>query len=318
MKTTRREILAAAAALALAGRAAAAPTDEVLLFSYFSGDKAKGNGLRLAWSEDGLTFNALRDGAAFLVPEVGESKLMRDPFLIKRPGRDEPWHLLWTTAWEGVTLGHSSSRDLINWTPQRAIPVMAGVKGTRNVWAPEAIWDARARRFVIFWSSTIEGRFPETAGSSETKYNHRLYYVTTRDFVDVTAPKLMYDPGFSVIDGSFVTDAKGGLHLIVKDETVTPPKKHLRIAKAASPTGPFTELSAPFTQDWVEGPTAVRVGEWTYVYYDVYRDHRYGAVRSRDLKTWENVDKLISFPADARHGTVVRVPRAMVDRIAKA
>lgn len=291
---------------------------EAYILTYFAGGRDRTPGLRLATSSDGLHFTPARGGEIVLAPQVGESKLMRDPFLMQDAADKGLWHLLWTTAWEGVTLGHATSRDLLNWSQQRAIPVMASVPGTRNVWAPEMIWDARSGEYVIFWSSTVTGRFPETDGTSENGYNHRLWYVTTRDFVTVSEPRLMWDPGFSVIDATFLDHPTSGLHLIIKDETLKPEKKHLRIAKAASPTGPFTGLSAPFTPAWVEGPAQVVVGDWTYVLYDKYREGAWGAARSHDLVTWEDASALIGVPEGARHGTIVRAPVALVAALANA
>ncbi len=310
---TRRSTLALIAATSAAA-CAPLPGGQArgYLLSYFAGGRDRTPGLRLAASSDGLHFTPVRGGEILLAPQVGESKLMRDPFLLKAPGADGPWHLLWTTAWEGVTLGHATSPDLVNWSPQRAIPVMASVPGTRNVWAPEKIWDARNRHYVIFWSSTVTGRFTETDGTSEDRYNHRLWYVTTRDFVTVSEPRLLWDPGFSVIDATFIDHPVHGLHLVIKDETLKPEKKHLRIARAASPTGPFTDLSPPFTPAWVEGPAPVTLGEWTYVLYDRYRDGAWGAARSRDLRTWEDASSLISVPEGARHGTIVEAPLSLI------
>lgn len=318
MRLNRRVLiggLLSAAALSSLGAKARATNDRKLLFSYFAGGRDATPGLRLAVSDDGLRFRALQGGKILLQPEVGEQKLMRDPFLIRAPGSEHRWHLLWTTAWNGTTLGHATSDDLLHWSPQRAIPVMQDVPGTRNVWAPEMIWDPARKHYVIVWSSTVEGRFVETAATSEDDYNHRLWYATTTDFKTFSKPAVLWDPGFSVIDATYLAHPTKGLHLIIKDETVAPPKKHLRIAKAASALGPFTDLSEPFSPDWVEGPTAIVVGEWTYVYYDRYRDGSWGAARSRDLQQWEDVSESISFPPGARHGTVIEVPTSIVQQL---
>lgn len=281
----------------------------VYLFSYFVGNGE--DGLHLAWSEDGLKFEPLNGGRSFLTPQVGESKLMRDPFLAR--DKDGMFHLVWTTSWTGKTIGYASSRDLVNWSEQRAIEVMGHEPTVKNTWAPEMIYDEQTGRWVIFWASTIPGRFPEH-GQPEKGFGHRMYYTTTEDFKTFAPAQLFYDPGFSVIDATFVR-AADGLYLIVKDETGDPPKKHLRIAKADGPTGPFRDLAPPFTRDWVEGPTAIRVGEHYMVYYDCYTDHCYGAMRSRDMRTWEDASHLIRFPDGARHGTVLEVPREVVDRL---
>ena len=313
---TRREAIAGLIGTACAAGCAplrAVGVERAWLFSYFAGGRGAEPGLRLASSRDGLQYAPVRGGAVLLKPEVGESRLMRDPFLLKGPGPGDPWHLLWTTAWEGVTLGHATSHDLVTWSAQQALPVMASVPSTRNVWAPEMIWDPARREYVLFWSSTVTDRFPETAGTSENGYNHRLWYATTRDFRTVSEPQLFWDPGFSVIDATFLDHPRLGRHLIVKDETLTPERKHLRIARAASSTGPFGTLSAPFTPPWVEGPAATVIGEWTYVFYDRYRDGAWGAVRSRDLVAWEDASALIAMPAGARHGTIVEAPVALLD-----
>ncbi|MEH3123060.1 MAG: glycoside hydrolase family 43 protein [Sphingomonas phyllosphaerae] len=313
----RRAMIGALASAPFAAPALAAKRDDPLLFAYFGTGKDEATGLRFATSDDGLTFRNLGGGASYLRPEVGEAKLMRDPFLFRDATQDGLWHMVWTTAWEGVTIGHASSRDLRHWSPQRALPVMASVPGTRNCWAPEAIWDAKARHYVVFWSSTVKGRFPETEGTSETGYNHRLWYVTTRDFATFSAPQVLYDPGFSVIDGTFAQGPGGALHLIVKDETLHPPRKHLRSVAAASPTGPFGTLSAPFTKSWVEGPMTATVRGETLCYWDVYLEGRWGAAATRDFATWRDVTAELSMPKGARHGSLARVPRRLIDGLAK-
>jgi hypothetical protein len=316
MLLNRRRMIGALASMPLAARGMAASAGDPLLFAYFGTGSDEATGLRFAVSDDGFAFRTLGDGASYLRPTVGEAKLMRDPFLFRGQGRDAPWHMVWTTAWEGVTIGHATSRDLRHWSPQQAVPVMATVPGTRNCWAPEAIWDAKARRWVIFWSSTVAGRFRETEGTSETGYNHRLWYVTTRDFVTFSDPQVLYDPGFSVIDGTFARAPGGALHLIVKDETLKPPRKHLRSVAAVSPTGPFGALSAPFTPSWVEGPMTTTVAGETICYWDVYLQGRWGAAATRDFVTWRDVSPQLAMPKGARHGSLLRVPRGIAEGLA--
>jgi hypothetical protein len=311
----RREILLGLGVLGIGGPligARGGGTDDPLLFAYFTtGRKGEADGLKLAVSEDGFTFRPLAGGRSLLVPQVGEKKLLRDPFLFHDGAR---YHLLWTTAWEGVTIGHATSRDLVRWDGQNAIPVMADVPGTRNCWAPEAIHVGRGR-YQLFWSSTVDGRFAESAGSSEAGYNHRLWRCSTRDFRHFSTPEPLYDPGFSVIDGTFAHGPDGGLYLIVKDETVTPPRKWLRAAKAQTPGGPFGPLSPPFSPGWVEGPMTARVGGALVCYYDIYKEGRWGAAMTRDMVRWEEVSGRLSMPAGARHGSLLRVPRRIVEAI---
>lgn len=289
--------------------AASGTRDTVHLFTYFTGNGA--DGLHLAWSEDGYTWQALNGGRSVLAPAVGKDRLMRDPHAVLGP--DGTYHLVWTTGWWDRQIGHASTRDFRTFSEQRAIPVMEHEPSTRNAWAPEAVWDAGRKRFLIFWASTVPGRFPETAGASEDDLNHRMYATTTEDWRTFSPTRLFLDPGFSVIDATLTRGPEEALYLIVKDETKTPPKKHLRAARAADPEGPWQEFAAPFTRDWVEGPTTVSVGGEFIVYYDVYREKHYGARRTRDFVNWEDVTDRISLPAGARHGTMLEVPRAVVD-----
>lgn len=316
----RRALCLGATALAgcATARMGAQPADGPLLFAYFSTGKGEADGLKLALSDDGFAFRTLGGGRPFLVPHVGEKNLLRDPFLWRGEGVDAPWHCIWTTAWQGVTIGHATTRDFINWTPQRALPVMASVPGTRNCWAPEAIFDPASGRTVIFWSSTVDGRFTETASTSENGYNHRLWYTTTADFERFAPPQVLYDPGFSVIDGTFAHAPDGGLWLVVKDETVMPPRKWLRAASARSPLGPFAPLGVPFTPSWVEGPMTVRVGDELICYYDVYRDGRWGAVSTRDMIHWQDFGDRLVMPQGARHGSLVRIAPDLAASLEKA
>ena len=195
----------------------AAAAQQAYVFTYFTGNGE--DGLHLAWSADGYRWEKLNDGRSYLTPTVGTSKLMRDPCVVRGP--DGTFHMVWTTGWNEATIGYASSRDLKTWTGQKAIPVMAHEPTVLNSWAPEVVYDAARGEFAIFWASTIPGRFPKTAGSSEEKYNHRIYGTTTKDFVTFTPTALFYDPGFSVIDATFV-DTGAGRRLIVKDETLPP------------------------------------------------------------------------------------------------
>ena len=281
------------------------------LFAYFIGNGE--DGLHLMHSRDGLKWTALNGGKSYLTPTVGSQKLMRDPCILQGP--DGVFHMVWTTGWEGRDIGIAHSKDLINWSEQKAIPVMAHEPTAMNCWAPEIFYDAANKQYLIFWSTTIPGKFPETAGSAGKGRNHRIYYVTTKDFVSYSQAALFYDGDFNVIDATIVQDGKQFV-MIVKDETELPTaKKHLRLATSDKAAGPYSKASDKFTMDWVEGATVVKInGEWI-VYYDMYRDHRYGAVKTRDWKTWETITDKIDFPKGVRHGTVFAVSDAVMNKL---
>lgn len=308
-----------AAALLLATPAPCRAAD-AWLFAYFT--KNGEDGLHLAASVDAYRWEKLGQGRSYLAPQVGKARLMRDPCIVRGP--DGTYHMVWTTGWNENNIGYSSSRDLVHWSPQRELPVMAHEPGVLNAWAPEIVYDEARGEFLVFWASTVPGKFTQTAGSSEEKYNHRMYYTTTKDFQSFAPTRLFYDPGFSVIDATFVR-AHGKSWLLVKDETRHPPRKYLQLAEAPDLRGPFGALSAPITAPglWVEGPTAIQAGQDVIVYYDAYTAKRYGALRSRDMRTWEDVSDRMHFPDEGtplrmRHGTVIAVPPALLERLRAA
>jgi PelA/Pel-15E family pectate lyase len=283
---------------------------EVYLFAHFKNNGE--DGLHLALSRDGLQWRTLNEDKPYLTPAVGSQKLMRDPCIIHGP--DGIFHMVWTTGWRGQDIGIAHSRDLINWSEQKAIPVMAHETTAMNCWAPEIFYDAEKKQYLIFWSTTIPGRFPESDTPGNNGLNHRIYYVTTKDFVTYSKAALLYNDGFNVIDATIVKHA-GKYVMILKDETASPVRKNLRIATSDQLAGPYSRASEPFTADWVEGPTALQIkGEWI-VYYDMYRDHRYGAMKSADLKTWQDISPQLRFPEGARHGTIFSVSEKMLPRL---
>jgi hypothetical protein len=283
--------------------------EPVYLFSYFNGN---GDGLHLAYSEDGKTWNALGSDSIYLKPELGKDKLMRDPSIVQ--DEEGTFHMVWTTGWWDQGIGYASSKDLKSWSAQLNIPVMEKFEGSKNAWAPELFYDKKDRTFYIFWASTVPGAFPEVPTSeSEKGLNHRMYYVSTKDFKTFSETKLYFDPGFSVIDCS-ILEKNGQYHMFLKNENSNPPEKNIRLTSAAQPFDFPTEVSAPITGDyWAEGPAPLQVGDSVYVYFDKYRDKKYGAVRSKDLVNWDDVSEEVTFPKGIRHGTAFAVPRKILE-----
>jgi hypothetical protein len=170
--------------------ASAFGADDAILFSFFRNNGE--DGLYLATSDDGLTWRPLHGDRPLVRPEVGEQKLMRDPSILRGP--DGMFHMVWTTSWQGRTIGYAQSKGLLQWSPQRAIEILPEEPGLQNCWAPELFYDASSRGYLVVWASTIRGRFPETLGAGSGDNNHRLYCFRTRDFRAFCRPALFYDP----------------------------------------------------------------------------------------------------------------------------
>jgi hypothetical protein len=285
--------------------------NEIYLFAYFNNNGQ--DGLHLAYSNDAFKWTALKNDKSFLTPTVSKDKLMRDPCIIK--GTDGLFHMVWTVSWKDKGIGYASSKDLINWNEQQFIPVMAKEEGARNTWAPEITYDNKTKTYLIYWATTIIGKFPETASKADDGYNHRIYYVTTKDFKVFSDTKLLYDPGFNVIDATIVKD-KNRFIMFLKDETREPDQKNLKIAYSDNLIGPYTKASDKITGNyWAEGPTATKIGNDWLLYFDKYRDHKYGAIQSSDLVNWTDVSDKISVPKGIRHGTILTINKKELKKL---
>jgi beta-1,2-mannobiose phosphorylase / 1,2-beta-oligomannan phosphorylase len=290
------------------------PAENALVFSYFIGNGE--DGLHLAISEDGLVWEEINDGKSILPPLVGESCLMRDPCITIGP--DSTFHMVWTTSWSGKTIGYASSKDLVNWSTQIAVPVMVHEDSVMNCWAPEINYNEADGNYIIYWSSTITDKFPETATSTPqgNKRNHRIYYTTTKDFKSFSETELFYDPGFNVIDAS-INKSGDGYVMFLKNETELPvAEKNILTAFADQITGPYTIPEKPITGDyWAEGPTSIQIDDKWHVYFDVYMEKKYGLITSTDLENWTDESEKLHVPNGLKHGTVIKVDRAIYDNL---
>ena len=279
------------------------------------------DGLHLAWSRDGLSWTALKNDTAFIKPQIDEG-LMRDPSVSFGP--DGIFHLVWTVSWRGKGIGYASSPDLIHWSEQRYLPVMEHEPHVRNTWAPEIVYDEERKQFLVFWSSTIPGRHPESDGQSnegppKPGLNNCIYFAATRDFASFGKTALLHDPGFNAIDACIRRDAVNNRYILfLKDETNLPfaTQKNLRIAFSAHAVGPYGPASAPITGNyWCEGPSALRIDDTWYVYSDRYREHRYGVVASKDLIAWEDLSDRLRVPEGTKHATALEVPEEILEHL---
>ena len=205
--------------------------DDLYMFTSFH--EPADEGLRFLYSEDGIHWDSI--AGTWLAPTLGDS-IMRDPSIVVGP--DSTFHLVWTIAWKGDTgFGYSSSRDLVNWSEQRRIPAMDSVVSTQNLWAPELFYDDVKGQYMVVYASCVPDAGFDV-GIEEEKNNHRLYYVTTKDFTTFSDPKLFYEPGFSCIDATLVKRGPEDYVMVVKDNTR--PNRNIKVAFAKDAEGPYT------------------------------------------------------------------------------
>ena len=269
--------------------------DHGYLFAYFphSGEP----GLRLAYSLNGYRWATLNGGRPLLSPQVGD-RLFRDPCVILGP--DGWFRMVWTAAWVSNYIGYAASRDLVHWTAQTLLQVMASEPGTENCWAPEIYWDAGQADYLVFWASRVKEK--DKAGAGDEPAHNRIYATTTRDFQTFARPRLYYDPGFDVLDATLLS-AQGRYYLFFKDNAVN----HLRVAVGDSTAGPFGAASATIGNDYAEGPMAFQLGDAVITGYHILAENRCGAVKSTDLQHWEDISAGMLLPPGSEQGSVVEV-----------
>jgi signal transduction histidine kinase len=265
--------------------------DHCYVFGYFA---ATGEpGLRLAYSLNGYRWDGLNRGDVVLKPEVGE-KIFRDPALFR--AADGTFHLVWTAGWASNYIGYASSRDLIHWSEQTAIPVMASEPGTVNCWAPDIFWDERKAEFMLLWTSTVASR-PETR-----PINNRIYFATTKDFKTFSPPQVLYAPGPSIKDATLIQE-RGRFYLLFREDRA----ERLRMVVADHPEGPFRAAGdvTPIERAW--GPISFRRGDQRFVLFQNAAANRIFGVKTSDLEHWEEISGGLILPFGSGQGAVVEI-----------
>ncbi|MFF7468919.1 family 43 glycosylhydrolase [Streptomyces sp. NPDC008092] len=278
--------------------------------SYFTdADEA----LHLAYSHDGEEFTAVNGGRPVLRGTVGTGRL-RDPFI--GVGPDGLFHLLATDGWTSPYIVHATSADLVSWSEQRLVPVMARVAGALNAWAPEFFLDRATGLYHLIWSSVVEpGHTAEGRDFEHISQDHRIWHCTTQDFRTYSAPGVFFDPGHSVIDATVRELDGGGFLMAFKDERGINDRdtahKDIHLTTFGSPGGPYAAPAGPVTPSLVEGPALFRRGDEWIMIFDHFLEGRYGAARSRDGVAWEPV--ALSFPPGMRHASVLETSRPVLE-----
>ncbi len=278
---------------------AASTASGAWLFIYF---KEPGNqGIYFALSRDGYHYTPLNDGQSWVAPaQAGE--LMRDVFLTRGP--DGLFHMVWTWNWRGNSLGYASSPDLLTWSAQRNIPIMADFPATNNVWAPETYWDATKKQWLLIWSSSMK----------DSQDGNRIWFSLTPDFETFSKPAIFFDPGYVTIDatifhGATTHGSSGPYRLIFKEQTYDPLTFQERVATGPTLEGPWSNISGPINESWSEGPSAIQVAKQYIVFYDHYRAPRarYEAVATTDWKHWQDITAQTSLPPYSKHGSFLHI-----------
>ena len=314
------------------------------LFAYFSGNHPDGEQVRYAISEDGYNYRALNGGRPIVASDtIALKKSVRDPHIIRsQDGKtfymvltDMRSHEGWQSN-DGLVLMKSS--DLLHWEhtaihfPAR-FPDLEGFdeKNLHAVWAPQTIWDAKAGKYMIYYSiGRHDWDYPTDDPNFNQPYFKIFYSYANEDFTDITEPKLLFDFGTASIDGDIVYDAKNEEYvLFFKDEgrSVVNPNANFRtrqgVMRATSKvlTGPYEveyrHVQKP-GQFPVEGSSVFPLidGNEYVLMYDCYVNGYYQFCKSSDLKNFTYVqDTRTRGNFTPRHGSVIHITTAERERL---
>ncbi|PKB18004.1 family 43 glycosylhydrolase [Flavobacterium sp. 5] len=286
------------------------------LFVYFTGNSVEEEAVRYAISSDGYHYYHLNDNKPVIDSKIISSTGgVRDPHILR--GADgKTFYMVLTdmTSSKGWDSNRAmillKSTDLVKWESnvvniQTAFP---GNENLKRVWAPQTIFDAKAGKYMIYFSM-------QHAGGPDKIY----YAYANKDFTALeSAPKLLFVPKSerACIDGDII-EKDGVYHLFYKTETE---KAGIKVATTPDLTsGNWTENDNYLqqTKDGVEGSSVFKLNNSDdyILMYDVYTKGKYQFTKTKDLENFTVIDNDISMDFNPRHGTILPITRSELKRI---
>lgn len=286
------------------------------LFVYFTGNKVEEEAVRYAVSSDGYHYYHLNDNKPVLDSKIISSTGgVRDPHILR--GDDgKTFYMVLTdmTSSKGWDSNRAmillKSTDLVNWKSS-VVNIQTTFPGNENlkrVWAPQTIYDAKAGKYLIYFSL-------QHAGEPDKIY----YAYANKDFTALeSAPKLLFVPKSerACIDGDII-EKDGVYHLFYKTEGG---KAGIKVATTTDLTsGNWTENDNYLqqTNDGVEGSSVFKLNNSDdyILMYDVYTKGRYEFTKTKDLENFAVINNDISMDFNPRHGTILPITRSELKRL---
>ena len=287
------------------------------LFVYFTGNAKTDEAIRLALSNDGYNFYALNNNKAVIASEdISTTGGVRDPHILRGP--DGVFYMTVTdlqtaNGWENQAMVLLKSNDLVNWTASKVdiSKVFEDFKEVKRVWAPQTIYDAKAKKYMVYFSMLQPG------GTDIVYYSY-----ANKDFTALeTAPKqLFFSPvNRSCIDSDII-EKDGKFHLFMKTEDEK--DKGIKVAVSNKLTSGYVlqDGYVDQTNESVEGSGVFKLNNSdTYILmYDMYRKGKYQFTSSTDLKNFKVIDENVAMDFHPRHGTVLPITKTEADALIKA
>ena len=261
------------------------------LFVYFTGNAKADESIHFAVSSNGYNYYALNNNQPVLnSAAISETGGVRDPHILR--GEDGTFYMVATDmvcakGWDSNrAMVLLKSDDLVNWksTVINIQKKYAGQENLKRVWAPQTIYDANAKKYLIYWSMQYSGG-PDV-----------IYYAyANKDFTDLEGePKPLFVPADkkSCIDGDIVYK-DSTFYLFYKTEGHGNGIKRATTKDLTSGKWEEYDKYLQQTPEAVEGAGTFKLNNTNdYVLmYDMYMKGKYQFTRSSDLTNFTVIDQ---------------------------
>lgn len=277
-------------------------------------------------SLDGLHWQSLNDGKRVFEDYKGHPDICK--------GHDGRYYIAGNKSDAAPGIDFWVSEDLIHWKKYNTYtPDLKSTPGYSNalqrIGAPKLYFDQASAQYMLTWHTPhLEGTEddPERYWASQ-----RTLYVLSKDLKTFSDhPTRLFEWDMGTID-VIIRKADDQYFAILKDETyptlywVT--GKTIRISRAPSLTGPWSEPSSPVSPNFREAPALIPSpdGENWYLYYEQYPGVSYGLSIADNLNgpwyqasgyTFHSDWDKYSFPPHVRHGCMITITRQEYDQLA--
>lgn len=276
-------------------------------------------------SLDGLHWKSLNDGKRVFEEYKGH------PDIVK--GHDGRYYIAGNTSDASPDINIWVSDDLINWKKHSVYtPDLKSTPGysqaLQRIGAPKLFYDKDSQQYIMTWHT------PHKEGTKEDPERYwasqRTLYVLSKDLKTFPkTPQRLFDWDMGTID---VIIRKFGetYYAIIKDETYPtlywPTGKTIRISRAPSLLGPYSEPGAPISPNFREAPMLIQSpdNKIFYLYYEQYPGVSYGlSIADNLMGPWYQAsgytfhhdwDKY-GLPPQVRHGCMIAISRAEYDKL---
>ncbi len=280
------------------------------LFVYFTGNRKEEESIHFGISSNGYNYYALNNNQAVInSADISETGGVRDPHILR--GEDGKTFYMVATdmvcakGWDSNrAMVLMKSTDLVNWKStiiniQKKYP---GQENLKRVWAPQTIYDANAKKYMVYWSMQ-HGNGPDI-----------IYYAyANKDFTDLEGtPKPLFIPADkkSCIDGDIVYK-DSTFYLFYKTEGHGNGIKRAMTKDLTSGQWEEYDKYLQQTTEAVEGAGTFKLNNSNdyILMYDMYMKGKYQFTRSSDLTNFTAIDQDVTMDFHPRHGTIMPITR---------